>query len=137
MRLFRVCGAIAADPLVQFIQCKGFMIGDGKQIMSSLYCANDYAYLGSDSAMIQAAVIAAAEDGAEAVIPCINARTGEKLWSIDETILLPSGCVLTLINAHLRMADGTVCRMFQNSQAEMPERIFTSGGTFIVTKMSL
>ena len=82
--------------------------------MTERYNANAYVSLGSDSAMIQAAVDEAARRGCRAVVPAENARTGRRLWEIDRTILLPSGCTLVLQGAHLRMADGALGRMFQN-----------------------
>ena len=86
----------------------------------TIYHANYYANLGNDSAMIQAAVDAAAADGEEAIISRVNARTGQPLWMIDQTILLPSNCSVVLVNAHLRMADDVCCRMFQNRNALTP-----------------
>ena len=75
----------------------------------------------TDSKCIQAAVDEAAKTGCNhVVIPAYNKRTGTYLWVIDETICLPSHMYLEIDNAHLRMADGVMCRMFQNSNAETP-----------------
>lgn len=74
----------------------------------------------SDSKCIQAAIDKAAAEGwNHVVIPAYNQRTGKPIWIIDETILLPSRMYLEIDNAHLRMADGVMCRMFQNANAGM------------------
>lgn len=70
----------------------------------------------SDSRMIQHAVDEAAKNGCRTVvIPAYNQRTGQCLWVIEETILLPSHMTVMIDNAHLRMADGVFCQMFRNS----------------------
>lgn len=51
------------------------------------------------------------------VIPRINKRTGEPLWEISETILIPSDFTVILDNCHLKMADGVYCNMFCNKNA--------------------
>lgn len=84
------------------------------------YNPNFYTSLATDRARIQAAIDAAAEMGEEAVIPAVNARTGKRLWEIDGGILLPDGIIVKLVNAHLRLADGVVCHMFQNKNAGTP-----------------
>ena len=72
----------------------------------------------SDSKCIQAAIDKAAEIGCNhVVIPAFNKRTGKYIWIIDETVILPSHIYLEIDNAHLRMADGAMCRMFQNANA--------------------
>ena len=72
----------------------------------------------TDSQRIQAAVDAAVETGCfRVVIPSENQRTGQRQWIIDKTILLPSNMHIEIDNAHLRMADGVMCRMFQNTNA--------------------
>ena len=72
----------------------------------------------SDSAAIQLAVDEAARTGCNrVVIPNFNKRTGQYLWVIDRTILLPSNIDVEINNAHLRMADGVMCRMFENANA--------------------
>lgn len=78
---------------------------------------NDFS-AGSDSRNIQAAVDEAARTGCNhVVIPAYNRRTNSYIWIIDETVKLPSHIYLEIDNAHLRMADGVMCRMFQNSNA--------------------
>lgn len=72
----------------------------------------------TDSKCIQAAVDQAAATGCNrVVIPGYNKRTDSYIWIIDETILLPSHMYIEIDNAHLRMADGVMCKMFQNSNA--------------------
>ena len=79
---------------------------------------NEFASLGSDSKMIQAAVDEAEKSGANrVVIPAYNERTGSFLWVIDKTILLPSHFTLEIDNAHLRMADGVFQQMISNRNA--------------------
>lgn len=86
-------------------------------IMKDIYSANDYAHLGSDSKMIQAAVDAATKARGTAVIPSINARTGEGIWHLDEGIRLHSGSHVILDGAHLRLCDGTYINFFLNDSA--------------------
>ncbi|MBP3361315.1 MAG: hypothetical protein J6N52_10705 [Clostridia bacterium] len=75
-----------------------------------------------DSLTIQAAIDRAYERNEnKVVIPRINARTGEALWEIKETIFLPSDFTLILDNCHLRMADGVYCNMFCNRNAYAKE----------------
>lgn len=88
--------------------------------MTELWNANAHADLESDRAMIQAAVDEAARAGREAVVPAVNARTGRRVWDMDGTVYLPSGCHLHLEGAHLRMADGALGRMFQNRNCLTP-----------------
>ena len=76
---------------------------------------NEFSSAKSDSDMIQAALDAAKADGISVVIPKINKRTGKAIWSIDKTVLLHSGNILILQNAHLRLADGVICNMFRNA----------------------
>ena len=72
----------------------------------------------TDCGNIQAAVDEAVRTGCNhVVIPAYNRRTGKYLWEIHETIKLPSHIYIEIDNAHLRMADGVMCRMFQNSNA--------------------
>ena len=71
-----------------------------------------------DSKTIQEAIKRACElKERKLVIPRINARTGEDIWEIKETIFLPSDFTLILDNCHLRMADGVFCNMFCNENA--------------------
>lgn len=72
----------------------------------------------SDSGMIQQAINEASRSGCNrVVIPAYNKRTGKYLWEIGQTITLPSHMYLEINNAHLRMADGVFCQMFQNENA--------------------
>jgi len=92
----------------------------GKKMLNNktCICANCFKEASNDSAMIQCAVDAAKHDGVKTVvIPELNARTGERFWTISQTVLLPSDITLVLEDAHLRMADGVICQMFRNSNA--------------------
>lgn len=71
-----------------------------------------------DSRSIQNAIALAKETGVNrVVIPRVNARTGEALWQIARTVLLPSEITVVLEDCHLRMADGVFCNMFCNENA--------------------
>lgn len=75
-----------------------------------------------DSLTIQTAIDRACERNEnKIVIPRVNARTGETLWELQETIVLPSDFTLILDNCHLRMADGVYCNMFCNKNAYAEE----------------
>ncbi len=92
-----------------------------KETVPTQVSANDFAgHRSSDAGMIQAAVDLAAQRGVEAIIPRFNARTGQTVWTIDRSVLLPSDTTLVIDNAHLRMADGAVCQMFRNRNAGTP-----------------
>ncbi len=83
--------------------------------MRDYYTPNDF-FTGDDSTRIQAAVDAAKADGCGMVrIPGYNAASGERIWNISKTILLPSDMTVILDNCHLRMAPGVLCQMFSNS----------------------
>ena len=75
---------------------------------------NFYAHLEDDSAMIQAAVDAAAETGEAVTVPRYNARTGKRIWDINRAILLHTGTVIYLDNCHLRQADGCYDNIFRS-----------------------
>ena len=83
------------------------------------YTANDFS--GScDSERIQEAINAAAKDGVgKVVIPHYNKASDSTKWIIDRTILLPSDITVVLDNAYLIMAEGVMCRMFENSNAQL------------------
>lgn len=67
----------------------------------------------SDSKSIQAAIARAKAEGHGRVcIPRNNARTGDDLWIIDETITLPSDIEIVIDNAHLVLAEGKFLNMF-------------------------
>ncbi len=85
------------------------------QTMKNCYNPNEFAYLGSDSEMLQAAVDAAAKSGAIVEIPSHNTRTGKNYWTITKAIELHSGSVVILKNSHLRLDDGVYCNIFKNS----------------------
>ena len=77
----------------------------------------------TDSAAIQSAIDAAAAAGTFRVtIPPWNARAKSPVWTIDETIRLPSGTTLILDSCRLVMADGVFCNMFANAHAWTPDR---------------
>lgn len=88
--------------------------------MYNPYDPNAYAHLADDSAMIQAAVDAAAEFGEAVTIPRYNARTGGNIWHISRAILLHTGSVIYLDNCHLRQADYCVDNIFRNSNNDTP-----------------
>ena len=79
------------------------------------YNPNDFVHLDDDSAMIQAAVNAAAQFGATVEIPRHNLRTGKEYWSITKAIELHTGSVIVLCNSCLRLDDGVYCNIFKNS----------------------
>ena len=84
--------------------------------------ASDPRFVGkSDSETLQNAVDFTAESGAGTlVIPRKNPRTGENIWIIDRTVLLPSDICVILEGAHLRMADGVIENVFRNQNAWTP-----------------
>ena len=83
--------------------------------MKSVYTPNDFLNLTSDSAMIQAAVDEAAKYGARVEIPRYNARTGQCLWELEESIKLYTGSQVLLDNCHIRLADYHYINFFTNS----------------------
>ena len=95
--------------------------------MNLLYDPNHYIHLGDDSAMIQAAVDAAAATGETVTIPRRNARTGLSIWNIERAIRLYSGSVICLDNCTLRQADGMFENIFINSNFDTPA-VFTREG---------
>ncbi len=86
--------------------------------MYDAFNPNFYAHLEDDSAMIQAAVDAAAKTGEAVTIPRYNERTGQRVWNITKAIQLYSDSVLYLDNCHLRQADGVNTCIFRNAYAE-------------------
>lgn len=79
---------------------------------------NDEEILGtSDSERIQNAIEYAAQNGRTVRIPRMNARTGEPIWTIEKTILLPSDITVLLDNCHLRLADNVYENIFRNKNA--------------------
>lgn len=68
-----------------------------------------------DSDSIQNAINIAKETGVnKVIIPRKNLRTGETIWRITKTILLPSNIEIILSNCHLRLEDGVFCNIFRN-----------------------
>ena len=86
--------------------------------MNEKFNPNFYTDLDSDSAMIQAAVDAAAEVGEAVTVPRLNRRTGKRIWEITAAIRLHENSVIFLDNCHLRQADGINTCIFQNSYYE-------------------
>lgn len=81
-----------------------------------------------DSAVIQAAVDAAAASGENTVtIPAMNARTGKPGWTISRTILLPSGMTIILESCRMTLADNVFCNLFANSKAWAEEGLTEAG----------
>ncbi len=83
--------------------------------MENIYNPNYYSKLESDSAMIQAAVDAAAKDRQAVTIPKFNERTKSNVWIIEKSIKLHSGSVVYLDNCTLRYAEGVYENIFTNS----------------------
>ena len=87
----------------------------------NLFNPNAYTHLADDTAMIQAAVDAARENGASVTIPRRNERTGKDLWDLPRAVLLYSGSNIILDNCFLRQGDGSVDNIFKNSICRTPE----------------
>ena len=81
-----------------------------------LIYASDKRFWGStDAETIQNAIDYAEKTGLSRVtIPRHNPRTGENIWIISKTILLPSDMTVVLEDAHLRLADGVLENIFRN-----------------------
>lgn len=88
---------------------------------------NQYAHLGDDAAMIQAAVDAAAESGGRVVIPRVNARTGQDVWVLGRAVALPSGITVQLDGCRIRQMDGMTDNLFRNARARTPEALHVQG----------
>lgn len=84
---------------------------------------NDPAFLGkTDTEKIRAAVALAEKTGiGEIVIPRYNEEKQSVLWTVEDTISLPSDMTVILDGCHIRMADGVIATMFMNSAARTPE----------------
>ena len=79
---------------------------------------NDPRVMGkTDAESIQNAVRFAAKNAHIMCIPPINERTGENIWTIEKTILLPSNITVLLDSCHLRLADGVYENIFRNENA--------------------
>jgi len=75
---------------------------------------------GNDWQSIMNAIAAATDSGSQdrvVRIPRVNARTGEAIWILDSTILLPSNITILLDDCHLQLADGVMCNLFRNENA--------------------
>ena len=81
---------------------------------------NDDGIIGNtDSTSIQNAVNAAKKNGLnKVVIPRLNERTGECLWSIDKAIILTSELEIILDNCYIRQADGAMDNVFRNFEED-------------------
>lgn len=90
--------------------------------MTTYITPNDPAFLGkSDTEKIRAAVALAEKTGiGEVVIPRYNEEKKSKIWTIEDTIALPSDMTVILDGCCLRMADGVIATMFMNSAARTP-----------------
>ena len=72
----------------------------------------------SDSETIQNAIDFADRQGiGKVTIPRISPISGEPIWIIDKTILLPSDMTVILDNCHLRLGDGVRENIFRNKNA--------------------
>ena len=88
--------------------------------MKEFYTPNGFE-CGSDSERIQCAINEAEKSGCgKVVIPHYNEKSDSLLWTIDKTVLIPSDMTVILDNCHIRMADGVMCRMFENSNVGLP-----------------
>lgn len=92
-----------------------------------MFNPNSYAHLEDDSAMIQAAVDAAKENGETVTIPRKNERTGDCIWNITRAIKLYSQSTICLDNCTLRQADGMFENIFINSNQDTPLGITKEG----------
>ena len=95
--------------------------------MTERFNPNFYTELTDDSAMIQAAVDAAANSGEKVTVPRRNERTGKDVWIISRAIRLHSGSVLCLDNCVLRQADGVYENIFINSNMGTPQGFTREG----------
>jgi len=75
----------------------------------------------NDSESIRAAIAEAVRTGGMKVrIPRLNERTGEELWTIEETVSLPSGIEVLVDDAHLVLAEGKFLNMFTIGDPNAP-----------------
>jgi len=95
--------------------------------MTDCFNPNFYTDAIDDSAMIQAAVDAAAEFGEKVIIPRHNERTGRNVWNISKAIRLHSKSVICLDNCVLRQADGVYDNIFVNSNLGTPKGFTREG----------
>ena len=80
--------------------------------------ANDPTFYGqTDAETLQNAVNAAARQGMGLLIPRYNARCDSLLWDIHKAIELPSGSRIVLLDAHLRLTDGSFTNLFYTRNA--------------------
>lgn len=98
-------------------------------VAAAVFGANPNDFTGADdSAVIQAAVDAAAKSGENfVVIPAMNRRTGKPGWTIARTILLPSEMTVILESCRMTLADGVFCNLFANSKAWTEEGLTEEG----------
>ena len=68
----------------------------------------------TDSQMLAEAVREAHKKSGTLIIPPVNPRTGESVYIIDETILLPSDMEIVLENCVLKLAPDARCNIFRN-----------------------
>ncbi len=86
--------------------------------MQVLHANEKQFWASNDSKTLQNMIDYAAEHGIEqVVIPRENARTGEPIWMISETILLPSSVTVLLDGAHLKLETGVRANVFCNKNA--------------------
>ena len=85
-----------------------------------LYVTQEYVRE-TDALTIQCAIdYAEAHAIRSVVIPELNPRTNEPLWTIDRAILLPNDLTVFLEDAHLRMADDVRDNLFRNRNTFTP-----------------
>lgn len=86
--------------------------------MSEIFASEARFFGKNDSKTIQNAIdYARRHHCSTVVIPRLNPRTGEELWRIDTTILLPSEITVILRGAHLRLETGVRSNVFRNKNA--------------------
>ena len=85
--------------------------------------ANEKRFWGkNDSETLQNVIDYASANGVrEVVIPRENARTGEPIWMIEQTVLLPSSITVILDRAHLKLETGVRSNVFRNRNAWTPQ----------------
>ena len=89
-----------------------------EEISGPWLSANDPEFYGeSDAETLQNAVNAAARQGLRLLIPRYNARCDSLRWDIHKAIELPSGSCILLLDAHLRLTDGSFTNLFYTRNA--------------------
>lgn len=80
----------------------------------NLFEMQDLSGFSTDAEMLCAAVRTARAGDATLTIPPVNPRTGESVYLIGETILLPSDFTVVLDNCKLKLTESAKCNIFRN-----------------------